>query len=103
MTKQQNELVETLLKDMLLKFREDFLKKELEIIDAKVSQKDGNVTLNLLFSFAVSAFLNTVMPVLRSAQDKDKAIQDGEKLLHDMHVAMMQGLKGHTPVGRIIT
>jgi hypothetical protein len=100
--KKQSELLRTMLDDMVIDFRDVFFRKYLTNID-KLDQKDAEaISLNLIFSFAVSAFVNVVMPILMSSNDKEKAIVDSERLLGDIRKTILAGLKGHTPIGRVI-
>lgn len=103
MKKRNQEILQKLLVEMLEKFRDEFFKKHLESIEIKASEEDANIiTLNLLMSFANSSFLNIVLPILTSTENKEKAMEDAEKLLSDLRIAIMTNLKGHTPIGKII-
>lgn len=103
MKKKQGDMLEPLVMKMLKSFKEDFFDNHLQSItlEEDLNQEEADyLTINLLFSFASSAFLSVVMPILLSADNKDKAIVDAEILLKNLRIMMMNALKGHTPIGK---
>lgn len=65
---------------MLAEFNDNFLMPYVE----KNLDKESPYTANLMISFAASAFMRVVVPILLSGENPKKAIDDANGILNDL-------------------
>ena len=87
------ELIYEESKKMVEDFNENFFIPYLDKIDHQM-----DISANIVLSFACSAFLSLVLPILCTGQDPKKTIDDANGILNDMRLQMQKHIKAVSAV-----
>jgi len=93
----KQKLIEEESRKMLQTFNEEFFIPYLEKLNPEMDEST-----NIVLSFACSAFLSTVIPILSTGSDPKKAIDDANGILNDMRLMIQKTIKANSVGNKVI-